>query len=63
MDSFVPFDFNIEHKPGAKMGLVDYISRQPNQKAKVTNKYVEESAIAIIIRIRDALAANYINTT
>ena len=30
VDRLLPFDFNIEHIPGAKMGLVDYISRQPN---------------------------------
>ena len=36
VDCLLLFDFNIEHIPGAKMGLVDYISRQPNQKAKVT---------------------------
>ena len=34
----LPFDSNIEHIPGAKMGLVDHISRQLNQDAKVTNK-------------------------
>ena len=45
------------------MGLVDYISRQPNQKEKVTNKYDEEFAVATITRIRDAIAAIYINTT
>ena len=45
------------------MGLVDYISRQPNQKAKVTNKYDEEFAVATITRIRDAIAAIYINIT
>ena len=32
VNHFLPFDFNIEHMPGAKMGLVDYIFRQPNQK-------------------------------
>ena len=45
------------------MGLVDYISRLPNQKAKVTNKYDEEFAVATITRIRDAIAAIYVNTT
>ena len=45
------------------MGLVDYISCQPNQEAKVTNKYDEEFAVATITRIRDAIAANYVNTT
>ena len=35
VDRLLPFDFNIEHLPGAKMGLVDYISRQKNREAKV----------------------------
>ena len=63
IDRLLPFDFNIEHIPGAKMGLVDYISRQPNQEAKVTNKYDEEFAVATITRIRDAIAAIFANTT
>ena len=44
------------------MGLVYYISRQPNQQAKVTNKYYEEFAVATITRIRDAIVAIYVNT-
>ena len=63
IDCLLPFDFNIEHIPGAKMGLVDYISRQPNQEAKVTNKYDEEFAVATITRFRDAIAAIFVNTT
>ena len=63
IDRLLLFDFNIEHIPGAKRGLVDYISRQPNQKAKVTNKYDEEFAVATITRIGDAIAAIYVNTT
>ena len=63
VDRLLPFDFNIEHISGAKMGLVDYVSRQPNQEAKVTNKYDEEFAVASITRIRDAIAAIYVNTT
>ena len=37
------------------MGLVDYISRQPNQKAKSITQYDEEFMIATISRIRDAI--------
>ena len=62
VDRLLLFDFNIEHIPGAKMGLVDYIS-QPNQVAKVTNKYDEEVAVATTTRIRDAIAAIYVNNT
>ena len=44
------------------MVLVDYICRQPNQKAKIKNKSDEEFAVATITRIREAIAAIYINT-
>ena len=63
IDRLLPFDFNIENTPGAKMGLVDYISRQPNQEAKVTNKYDEEFAVATITRIRDTITAIDVNIT
>ena len=36
------------------MGLVDYISRQPNQRAKSITQYDEELMVATISRIRDA---------
>ena len=45
------------------MGLVDYISRQPHEEAKFTRKYDEEFAVATFTRIRDAIAAIYVNTT
>ena len=45
----LPFDFHIDS--GANMGLVYYISRQPNQKAAVTNKNDIEFLAAIISRI------------
>ena len=45
------------------MGLVDYISRQPNQEAKVTDKYDKEFAVTTITRICDAIAAIYVYTT
>ena len=45
------------------MGLVDYFSRQPNQEAKVKNKYDEKFAVATTTLIRDAIAAIYVNTT
>ena len=45
------------------MGLVDYISRQPNQKAKVAKKYDKEFAVPAIIRIFEAIAAICINFT
>ena len=51
VDRLLPFDFNSEHIQDAKRGLVDYISRQPNQKGKDTNNYDEEFAVATITRI------------
>ena len=55
-DRLLPFDFNIEHIPGTRMGLIDYISRQPNQKAKSITQYDEEFMVATISRTRDAIA-------
>ena len=55
IDRLLPFDFNIEHIPGTRMGLVDYISRQPNQEAKSITQYDEEFMVATISRIRDAI--------
>ena len=42
VDRLLPYQFSIEHLPGAKMGLVDYISRNPYQPAKSVSKYDEE---------------------
>ena len=63
LDRLLHFDFHFEHIPGAKMGLVDYLSRQPNQEAKDTNKYDEKFVVITITPIRDAIAAIYVNTT
>ena len=38
----LPYQFKIEHFPGAKMGLVDFMSRNPYQPAKSISKYDEE---------------------
>ena len=46
VDRLLPFQFDIEHLPGAKMGLVDYISRHPSQKAKKASAYDEEFIVA-----------------
>ena len=55
-DRLLPFDFNIEHILGTRMGLIEYISRQPNQKAKSITQYDEEFMVATISRTRDAIA-------
>ena len=46
VDRLLPFQFDIEHLPGAKMGLVDYISRNPSQKAKKVSANDEEFIVA-----------------
>ena len=43
IDRLLPFDFNKEHIPGARMGLVDYISRQPNKKQKASLNMMRNS--------------------
>ena len=57
IDRLLPFDFKIEHIPGTIVGLVDYISRQPNQKEKSITQYDEEFMVATISRIRDAITS------
>ena len=47
----LPYQFKIEHLPGATMGLFDYISRNPYQPAKSISKYDEEFLVAILSRI------------
>ena len=46
IDRLLPFQFDIKHLPGAKMGLVGYIFRSPNQKAKENFAYDEEFIVA-----------------
>ena len=48
VDRVLPYQFKIEHLPGAKMGLVDYISRNPYQPAKSISKYDEEFLVATL---------------
>ena len=57
IDRLLPFNFNIEHIPGTRMGLVHYILLQPNQKAKSITQYDEEFMISTISRIRDAITS------
>ena len=51
VDRLLPYQFSIEHLLGAKMGLVDYISRNPYQPAKSVSKYNEEFLVAILSSI------------
>ena len=47
-DRLIPFHFNIEHIPGSKMGLTDYISRNSHGAARPISMYNEEFVIAQI---------------
>ena len=46
VDRLLPFDFAIDHLPGSKMGLVDYISRDKQQKAVNISAYDEQFIVA-----------------
>ena len=46
VDRLLPFDFTIDHLPVSKMGLVDYISRDPQQKAVNISAYDEQFIVA-----------------
>ena len=46
VDKLLPFDFSIDHLPGSKRGLVDYISREPQQKDVNFSTYDEQFIIA-----------------
>ena len=46
IDRLLLVQFDFEHLLGAKMGLVEYISRHPNQKAKKVSAYDEEFIVA-----------------
>ena len=55
IDRLLPDNFTIEHMPGAKMGLVDYISRNPYARAKKISTYDEHFVVATISKIRDSM--------
>ena len=55
IDRPLPYNFTIEHMPGAKMGLVDYISRNPYARAKKISTYDEHFVVATISKIRDSM--------
>ena len=67
VDRLLPFDFTIDHLPGSKMGLVDYISRNPQQIAVNISAYDEQFIVAILDVIKRSAkrflvnAANYVD--
>ena len=46
VDRLLPFEFSIDHLPGSKMGLVDYISRDPQQEAVNISAHNEQFIVA-----------------
>ena len=52
VDRLLLYQINIEHLPCAKMGLVDYISRNPYQPAKIISNYDEDLLVATLSRIQ-----------
>ena len=46
VDRLPPFEFSIDHLTGSKMGLVDYNSRDPQQKAANLSAYDEQFIVA-----------------
>ena len=46
VDRLLLFDFTIDHLPGSKKGLVDYISSDPQQKAANISAYDEQLIVA-----------------
>ena len=61
IDRLLPYNFTIEHMPGAEMGLVDYISRNPFARAKKISTYDEHFVVATISKIRDSMKHLIIN--
>ena len=63
VDRLLPFQFDIENLPGAKMGLVDYISRNSSQRAKKVSAYDEEFIVAKLKLISKSINALELNIT
>ena len=55
LDRLIPFDFQVVHKPGAKMGLADYLSRHPSLDAQPCCTYDSMFTVAKISSIKSAL--------
>ena len=55
LDRLIPFDFQVEHKPGAKIGLADYLSRHPSLEPQPVSTYDSMFMVAKIGRVRSAL--------
>ena len=60
IDRIIPFDFVIEHTPGAKIGLADYQSRHPVGEATRVSLFDNTFTVAKLQSITNSLG--YINT-
>ena len=63
LDRLIPVDFRIEHKPGAQIGLTDYLSLHPSREATPISTYDNMFTFAKINLIRTALGFNVSNTS
>ena len=55
VDRLIPFDFVIEHKPGAKIGVADYLSRHPSELSKPISQCDNLFTVAKLASIRENL--------
>ena len=53
-DRFLPFDFDIFHISGGKLGIVDYLPRYPTFEAPRTSNFDEQYVVKCINRFFDA---------
>ena len=60
IDRIIPFDFAIEHMPGAKIGLADYLSRHPVGEATRVSLYDNTFTVAKLQSLTNSLG--YYNT-
>ena len=59
----LPFQFDIEHLLGARMGLVDYISRHSFQQAEKISNYDKEFIVAKLKLISASINSLDLNKT
>ena len=63
LDRLIPFQFEVEHKPGAKIGLADYLCRNPNDAAVPVSVYDSMFTVAKIRSKRIALGYDQNSST
>ena len=52
VDHLLPFQIETKHLRGAKVGLVDYISRNPYYSARIISNYEEEFLVVTLSKIQ-----------